>query len=328
MTQAPDRLLPAGVTIWVLASGKIGHEVHCMALARALGVEPTIKPVQPRLLFQALSPWGPIDPRDAPSRPGSPFAPPFPDLAIAAGRTTIPYLRALKRASANRLFTICMQDPRIGGRAADMIWVPEHDKLRGDNVFVTLTSPHGLESAALAAARETPDPRIKALCGPRIAMLLGGASAHHTFEAKDIAALAGIARDLVAAGNSVMVTPSRRTPPAMLQAIRTALAGADAFVWDGAGDNPYAQIMAHADAIIVTADSANMMGEALATGVPVHVYEPAGGHAKLNSFLTRLIDLRLVRRWTGALESWVSSPVDATRDIAIEAARRYRAFKP
>ena len=80
---------------------------------------------------------------------------------------------------------------------------------------------------------------------------------------------------------------------------------------------------AQADAIVVTGDSVNMVGEACATGAPVHVYEPSGGSPKITRFIDRLIDAGAVRRWSGKLEEWSYQPVDATREIAEEAARRY-----
>ena len=332
MNEGDDSRLPEGTLAWVLGSGKIGHEIHCLGLARALGLEPLMRQVRPRAPFAALAPWGPIDPRDAPHRDKSPLAPPFPDIALAAGRWTIPYLRRLKKASGGRVFTICLQDPRIGTRAADMIWVPEHDTLRGDNVCVTLTSPHGLRPHLMATARINPDPRIAALQSPRVALVLGGPSAHHRYEAGDVEAIVRIATDLVRGGASVMATPSRRTPPQLMQALRKALGklpsrAQRAFVWDGSGDNPYLQILANADAVVVTADSANMMGEAMATTGPVLVYEPSGGHPKMTAFLERLIAGGHVRRWRGGLESWRRQPIDATADIAAEAAHRYRIFR-
>ena len=129
-----------------------------------------------------------------------------------------------------------------------------------------------------------------------------------------------------------MVTPSRRTPPDLMSAITGALTAMGgfpdrAFIWDASGDNPYAQIIAHADALVVTADSVNMMGEAIVTGMPVHIYEPSGGHPKISAFLARLVEAGWVRRWQGKLESWTYEPVDATGIIASEVARRYTAFK-
>jgi mitochondrial fission protein ELM1 len=326
-----ERLLPAGTTAWVLASGKAGHEVNCLGIAEALGVAPEFRPVEPRAFFAALAPFGPIDPRDAPRHRAAALAPPFPDIALAAGRITVPYLRHLKRASRRRTFTVFLQDPRAGRGTADVIWVPEHDRLRGGNVIVTLTSPHPLRPAALAEARRQPDPRIARLGRPRVAMVLGGPSASHSFTERDIAALAGIAGTLARAGNSLMVTPSRRTPPGLVAAIAQALAAAGpadaAFVWDGSGANPYLPMLAHADAILVTGDSVNMVGEAVATGAPVHIYEPTGGNPKIGGFIDKLVAQGAARRWRGALEHWTYQPVDATAAIAREIAARYGLFR-
>ena len=239
----------------------------------------------------------------------------------------MPYLRHVKRASGGRTFTVFVKDPYTGTGTADVIWIPEHDTLRGDNVVVTLTPVHRLRPAVFAAARLDPDPRIAALPAPRVAMVLGGKGVNHDFSDADIANLAGIASTIAATGAGVMVTPSRRTPPAALAAIRAALAGRPAFVWDGEGANPYAQILAHAEAIVVTGDSANMVGEACATGAPVHVYEPSGGHPKVTRFLDRLTEEGAVRRWSGRLEQWRYAPIDSAPVTARAIAPRYRAFR-
>lgn len=328
MTSPASRAaVPPGTTAWVLAPGKVGHEVHCLGIARELGLDLLMKDVRPRALFAALAPYGPIDPRDSAHRPGSLLAPPFPDIIFATGRVTVPYLRHLRRASGGRSFTIFLQDPRTGPGTADFLWAPEHDRLRGENVLVTLTSPHPLRPDVLAAARRTPDPRLAHLPHPRVALVLGGPSGHHRFEAKDVDALMRIAADLAAAGCGVMVTPSRRTPAALTTALAKALEGKPAFVWDGTGSNPYAAMIALADSIVVTGDSVNMVGEALASGVPVQVYEPSGGHRKITGFIDKLVAAGHVRRWAGGLERWDNPPVDATSVIAGEIARRYNAFR-
>ena len=82
----PSPLVPPGTRLWVLGSGKVGHEVHCIGIARALGLEPEIRDVRPRRPFAWASPYGPVDPRDAPHRAGSAIAPPFPDIVFAAGQ--------------------------------------------------------------------------------------------------------------------------------------------------------------------------------------------------------------------------------------------------
>lgn len=329
--------LPPGTQAWVLGSGKIGHEVNCMGVARELGLNPDMREIRPRLLFQGLAPYGPVDPRDRLGRAEGALAGPLPDIVFASGRTTVPYLRHIRKASKGRIFTVFLQDPRSGAGTADLVWVPEHDRLRGENVFVTLTSPHPLRPSLLHAARAQPDPRLSSLPEPRIAMVLGGASSSHRFEPVDIQALCGVAAEILTTGQGLMITPSRRTPPeltaALGQAISTSAHRDHAFLWDGSGDNPYAQMLAHASAIVVTGDSVNMVGEAASTGAPVYIYEPSGGHDKMTGFLDKLVAtgaakrLGMQRNAGWAHERWTYEPVDATQSIAREVVRRYRLFK-
>lgn len=323
------RKIFAGASCWVVTDGKAGDEAPCLGLARAMGLAPQRRVVRPRKVFAALAPRGPIDPAEAPSRPGSPIAPPFPDVLIASGRRAVPYLRHMRRASGGRTFTIFLKDPRMDVGVADVVWVAEHDSPRGSNVVVTLAAPHLVSAEALAEARAHPDPQIARLPEPRMALLAGGDSRHHRFLERDHAALVGVIEAMRKAGASVMITPSRRTPPALVAALRAACTAApeNSFLWDGGGANPYIQMLAHAQAIVVTADSTNMVGEAIATEAPVMVYEPSGGHPRLSRFIEALVAAGRVRRWSGCLESWPCAPVDATDEIARDIAERYAKWR-
>jgi hypothetical protein len=310
---APPEPLP---TIWVLTDGKAGDEVQCLGVAQRLGVVPQIRRVAPRKPFAWLMPRGPIDPREAPDRPGSPLAPPFPDIAIASGRRAVAYLRALRKASNGRSFTVFLKDPRTGSGTADLIWVPEHDRLRGDNVLVSVTSPHGLSPARLGQARAAQHPAIASLPSPRAAVLVGGDSRHHRFRPEDIARFAGLLDQLAASGVALMGSRSRRTSPELDAAVAAVFARHGGWWWDGAGENPYVALLAHADAIVTTADSTNMIGEATATGAPILVFEPHGGHGKLAKFLEALKRQGAVHHFEGRLEGGRYQPLDSTAEIA------------
>ncbi|HEY8564982.1 MAG TPA: mitochondrial fission ELM1 family protein [Beijerinckiaceae bacterium] len=303
------------ISAWVLTDGKAGDEQPCLGVAEAMGLAPDKRHVRPRAPFAWLAPWGPIDPRDAPERPSSPISPPFPDLLIASGRRAVPYLRAVKRTSGAQTFTVFLKDPRSGSGTADLIWVSEHDALRGDNVIVTLTTPHRLSPDRLAAARAKPDPRLAALPAPRTAVLVGGDSRHHRFGPQDVERFLADLRSL-AESASLMVTASRRTPPLLAEGLRPFAGDPRHFVWDGLGENPYLAILALADAVVATADSTNMIGEAAATGRPILVFEPSGGHAKIARFLDGLRRHGAVHRFAGRLEGSPYAPLDSTPTIA------------
>jgi mitochondrial fission protein ELM1 len=319
--------VPPQTSLWILSDGKAGHEAQTLGIAQALGLSPQIRRIEPRRFFAALAPYGPIDPRDAEANPHSPISPPYPDIVIAAGRRTVPYLRHLRRASKGESFTIFVNDPKTGAATADIIVAPRHDERHGDNVIRPLTPANRITAAVLAAARKHPDPRVAALPSSRVALLIGGNSRHYRFNEQDAAQLAGVARILTASGKAVMATISRRTPGPVTQALREALQGAPAFLWDGAGENPYISILANAEAILVTADSVNMLGEAAATGAPIYFYEPSGGHPKMTAYLEALAAKGAARRWSGTLEHWRYEPINTTPSIADAIARAYRDFR-
>jgi mitochondrial fission protein ELM1 len=306
----------AKLTAWIITDGKAGDEVQCVGVAEALGARWELRRVAPRPPFLWLMPRGPIDPREAPHRPGSPLAPPFPDIAIASGRRAVPYLRALRRAAGARTFTVFLKDPRTGTGSADLIWVPTHDGLRGANVIVTTTAPHGIRASDLEALRAAPDPRLATLPAPRVAVLVGGDSRHHRFTPDDIARFLSGLDALAASGRVLMITASRRTPPPLRDALAALASRTGGFFWDGSGTNPYRAILALAEHVVVTADSTNMVGEAAVTGRPLLVFEPSGGHAKITQFLRELMRAGVAHPFQGRAEGATYAPIDATPLIA------------
>lgn len=317
----------AGARAWIISDGKAGHEALCLGVAEALGLAVEWKRVAPSGIWKTLAPWGPVAPRERFAEPGTAFAPPWPQYAFAAGRTTTPYIRALKKKAGLKIYTVIMMDPKTGPGTADLFWVPEHDKRRGPNVIATLTAPHPLSPARLAEIRSRPDAAIDALRAPRVAILVGGPNERYGYPPAVIGKFATLVRSLVDLGAGLMITVSRRTPPDLVAALDAAVAGTGAIFWKGEGSNPYPQFLAHADAFIVTADSINMTGEAAATGKPIYVFEPEGGAAKFDAFHAALRVKGVTRpapdRFTG-LEPWSYTPLYAAKAIADEIALRWQ----
>lgn len=321
-TLTAARALMTGARCWLITDGKMGDIAQCLGLAERLGLAPESRVIKPRRLFAALMPWGPIDPREATSRAGSPLAPPFPDLAIASGRRAAPYLRHLKSVSGGRIFTVFLKDPRSGSRTADFLWVPEHDRLRGDNVLTTLTGPHRFSPEKLAEARTRSAPW--ATDGrSQLGVILGGHSKDFRFTPQDETRLLEGLRAIAASGVQLVVTPSRRTPETLATGVRALAMETGGFFWDGQGENPYPAILAHCDAFVVTADSTNMVGEAVASGRSVMVFRPTGGSRKIEQHLSGLERLGAIRPFQGRLEALTYEPIDATPGIAIAMARAY-----
>lgn len=309
---------PANLTCWVLTNGMTGFEVQVIGVAEALGLTPVVKRVAPTPPFKWMAPWGPAQPQEG-------IAPPWPDVLIASGRQSIPYARMIRRKSGGRTFTVILQDPRVSPAQFDFVWAPAHDRLTGPNVLSTPVSPHRLAQKRLADEAALFAPQVAHLPHPRVAVLIGGTNAVYQLT-EEVAAKLG--RDLAAIaekGAGLMVTPSRRTGERQTAIIAGALKGHPAIVWDGKGPNPYFGFLGLADAVIVTCDSVNMVGEAAFTGKPVHVIELEGGSPKFRRFLDAMYESGAARPFRGALESWASHPLNATDEIAAAIATRLKA---
>jgi hypothetical protein len=325
------KLAVAGVSCWTLTDGKAGDEAQCLGVAERLGLAPEVRRVRPRAPWVWAMPWGPIDPAEVSHLSGSPIRPPFPDIVIASGRRAVAYLRRIREEASGRTLTVYLKDPGTGAQTADVIWAPAHDRLRGPNVLTTLTSPHRISPERLAAAAAAPPPWAAATSDvpagrPVAGVLLGGDSRHHRFTEADVAGLTKRLR-AIAAGARLIVTPSRRTPKALAEAVAAICRSTGGWYWDGSGENPYLPILARADHLVVTADSVNMLGEAAATGKPIHLFAPSGGHRKIDAFIAGLIDHGAVRMLGPTLESWSCQPLDATPVIAIAVADAFGALR-
>ena len=316
----------AGQTAWIFSDGKAGHEAQCFGVVEALGLKAEVKRVSPSGIFKLLSPWGPVAPREGFGRSASPLAPPWPALAFATGRTTIPYIRALRRRARLATYTVILMDPRTGPNSADLIWVPEHDRRRGPNVISTLTSPHRFSPRRLQELRAHVPAAIAALPRPRVACLIGGPNGDYTYSDADESRLVQNLKALASDGLGLMITTSRRTPSRLASAIKSAV-GSKCLYWNGEGHNPYPDFLAHADLFLITADSVSMTCEAAATGRPIYVFSPTGGSAKFDRFHAVLADYGATRPIPAsgtALDTWSYEPLHSAEVIAAEIARRWQ----
>ena len=257
---------PPSPPVWVLLGEKAGDNAQCRALAEAVAAR---------------------GPAVAEKRLGAdPLAPPWPALVIACGRRGERAALALRaRAAAEgarvRLVQIGRPLPPLG--AFDLVLAaPQFELPPLANVLPLALPLHRLPPDAAAAWARAWEPPGAPLPRPWIALLVGGSARPYVLGAEAARAVARHAsRAAREAGGALLVTTSRRTPAAAVDALVAAL-DAPHFVhrWsDAAGAaaacNPYPAFLARADRFLVTGDSASMLCEAVATGRPVEIFAPA-----------------------------------------------------
>lgn len=318
----PGTLDPSAkkLSCWVVTEGKAGMENQCLGLSVALGLQPVVKRVKLNFPWKQLSPFLRHGLAYATSSKGDIIAPPWPDLLIASGRSSVPASILARRASRELgglgTFTVQIQNPVIDASRFDLVVVPRHDLLIGDHVMSTRGSLHRVTPELLANEAGLFLPQVAHLPSPRFAVSIGGSNSVYNLTLREMKDIAQQLAALAGREGSLMITTSRRTGAENLALLQEALKGTPSYIWDGSGHNPYYGMLGLADAILVTCDSVNMISEACSTGKPVMVIELPGGSDKFRRFHQAMRDDGMTRPFRGHVERWTYAPLDDMRLVA------------
>lgn len=316
--------------IWALIDDRAGNTAQTLGVAEALGrgfrqirVDYDRFARLPNLLRGAgllgVAPHSRIELSDE-----------APKLVIAAGRRLAPVARWIKRASARPVALCQIMDPGWPGRADfDLIAVPKHDghAPEAPNLLRVTGAPHRVTAQRLAAERVAWADRLGAVPGPRIGVLIGGATKDRPFSPGRASALGRALSGLAGStGGRVLLTTSRRTGRDAEAALLAELPPQSwAYRWGDAGENPYFGLLAWADVVVVTGDSMSMVSEACGTDKPVlidaPVAETSAKHARLHAELyARRRALPLAA--PAGFEALDCTPLNAADEIAAALAAR------
>ena len=83
-----------------------------------------------------------------------------PDLIISCGRKSVIPSIFLKRKNS-KIFTIHIQDPKVSFKNFDAIVAPEHDNLKGDNIYTSKGAIHYITEQEIIKARQYLVDKIK-----------------------------------------------------------------------------------------------------------------------------------------------------------------------
>ena len=280
--------------VWALMGHKTGDNEQVLALAEGLGwpFEPkrftyARWEVIPNLIMRAT--LAGVD-----KHRSSPLAPPWPDLVITAGRRNEPIALWIRKAAATdgrlvRLVHLGRPWNRLD-RFDLIVTTPQYSLPERANILLNPTPLHRVTAARLQAAAAQWSERFAHLPRPRLAVLIGGSIAPHSYDDASAERLAKRASSLAAAGGgSLLISTSARTPPHTIDALCDHL-GVPSYVFrwrKDAAENPYFGMLALADAFVVTADSMSMLTEACATGKPVHIFDLGEGEHAMRPKATR-----------------------------------------
>lgn len=296
--------------IWVLEDPRPGTAAQALGIAEALGL-PFRRIALGWSAWAGLAlPWPSLLGLDAQSRAA--FAPPWPRLVISAGRRAAPAARWLRARGARSVH--CMR-PGPGAADFDLLVLGRHDNppIR-PGILPILGATHRVTAAGLREAGLA-FPALGALPAPRVALLLGGPVRGLGLAAGTASRIAAAARAL---GGSVMASTSRRTGEEAAGAVAAALQGHPhtLFRWGTAGANPFLGLLAHADAVVVSADSVSMLSEALVTAAPVFWADTGGLGPRHQALCQSLAEAGQARPLTADATLFSRAPLNETERVA------------
>ena len=306
---------------WVIHDGAAGNRRQAIALADALGwgfdeklSMPGVlsKCFAPRLVPFIKQPYGKAF-TEAMQNP--------PAYVIGCGRQAALATRLLKQAGS---FAIQILNPRLPSHHWDVVIAPKHDLLAGSNVISTVGSLHDVNSSSLQRWR-TQVSTLTSLKTPRTLVLIGGPSRMALFNEGLIEIMFSKLEDELAMhGGSLIICGSRRTPKDIAQKIRGRFSDINFRVWfdESDGENIYHSALAHADQIVLTPDSVNMISEACATELPVFIAEPERALGRMKIFLDHLLKLGRVQAQGKEMLPFSIAPLNTMPDV-LEQLKRF-----
>jgi mitochondrial fission protein ELM1 len=321
---------PHGVTpgrVWLLLGDKPGDNAQIEAVVEALGWRCERKTLHWRAPYTTEKPRFRVTLDHVDRARSAVLEPPWPDLVLTIGRRPSMVALWIKEKSAGRTRIVLFGKPSGLMTRFDLVIAGAEVQLPPlPNVLPIRLPLMRARTSDIEAAVALWQPRLAALPRPLIAILVGGPTMPFAFDARVSEQLCRLAAGIAAAGGSPYVTTSRRTPRAVVEALRAELpAAAQLFEWTpGSADNPYLALLSLADGFIVTGDSVSMMAEVVRARKPLAIFELPLGRLGAIDQARRSLLRRLFRADGGHIRRLAAAA--ACRAHLLDATRDFRAF--
>lgn len=263
-------------TVWVLQDDRAGNVNQLLGVAEALGFPFEVKKITytkwvklPNVL--RVNPFLGIWEKEL-------LKGPYPDIVISAGRRAFPVACALKKLSGEKTKIVQLMDPGFGGRNwADLLVIPRHDACKKITLqtLVITGCPHRVTANRLKQERAHWANVFKSYPEPRGTLIVGGATKNKPFTVKMAKTL--LEQTLKLGVKSLIITTSRRTPPAVVEFLKSHIQLPHfMYCFGDKAENPYFGLLAWGDKIVVTGDSMSMCSECASTPAPTYIFAPKG----------------------------------------------------
>jgi len=241
----------------------------------------------------------------------------IPDLIISCGRKSVIPSIFLKRKNS-KIFTIHIQDPKVSFKNFDAIVSPEHDNLKGDNIYTSKGAIHYITELEINEASQYLVEKIKS--EKIVSLILGGPNKYYSFNSDQIINIFNQIKSIfVSNGYKVIIIPSMRTPKEIINLAEKEM-GSCGYVVNKVDKQAYLSAYALANYVIVTCDSTSMISEAATSGKPIFVahMKAKKNNYRFKRFFELFKQMRITRDLGEKVETWTYNKHNEAQRIAIE----------
>ena len=226
-----------------------------------------------------------------------------PDLIISCGRKSVIPSIFLKKKNS-RIFNIHIQDPKVNLKNFDIIISPEHDNLKGENVYNSKGAIHYITSSEINQAK--PYLADKLNSEKIVSLILGGPNKYYSFSNEQLIKIFNQIKSIfVSKGYEVIVIPSMRTPRTSIELAHKEMDGCGHVV-STVDKKAYLSAYALATYVIVTCDSTSMISEAATSAKPIFVAQMKAkrNNYRFERFFKLFKELGITRDLGAEIEIW------------------------
>ena len=246
------------------------------------------------------------------------------DVIISCGRKSVIPSIFIKKNSKKKVFNIHIQDPKVSLDNFDVVVVPQHDSLIGNNVISTKGAIHYLNTQEINENKNYLSNKIKSE-KEIIALILGGPNNYYKYTKRNIENIfLKINENFIKNNFQLIVIPSIRTPKDIIK-FANEYYGKDHLVINEVDKRAYLSALGLSKFIVVTCDSSSMISEAAITGKPIYVAGiPASkDDYRFRKFISLFKELNIIRVLDSKIENWEYENLDETNRVAKEIKNKF-----
>ena len=241
----------------------------------------------------------------------------IPDIIISCGRKSVIPSIFLKKKNS-KIFTIHIQHPKVSFKYFDAIVAPDHDNLKGDNIYTSKGAIHYITEEEISKAKEYLVDKIKSK--KIVSLILRGPNKYYSFNFDQIISIFNQIKSIfVSSGYKVIIIPSMRTPKETINLAMREM-GSCGYVVNKVDKQAYLSAYALANYIIVTCDSTSMISEAATSGKPIFIahMKAKKNNYRFKRFFELFKQMGITRDLGDKIETWTYNKHNEAQRLALQ----------